>query len=181
MRTEHAKRPRRLLHRQTAKKSKLYDAGLAGILRRQLLERAIDGDQIRVAFAGREFDALQRHTNGVRPSAAIRATPSCDVDQNPAHHLCGYTKKVVAVLPARLIPPKQPETHFVDQRGRLERYVRSLARQVPQRHAMQFVVDKGYQPVERLRVSVAPDSEQGCDIAGGGLLVRLHAEGLLRP
>jgi len=88
--------------------------------RGQLLEGMINGDQILVAFASRQIDALERHMHHGSAAAALGATAAGDVDQDPPHHLCGHTKKVTTVLPPHLVPPKQPEAQLIDQRGRLK-------------------------------------------------------------
>ena len=46
---------------------------------------------------------------------------------------------------------------------------------------MQLVVNERHQPLERLLVTIAPETQQGCDVAVGRLWVRLHVTGPLGP
>ena len=133
----------------------------------------IDGDQILVAFAGRQLDALQGDVHRVSAAAAPGATAAGDIDQDPPHHLRGHPEEMAAVLPSDLVPAKQAQARLIDQRGRLQRDVPALTREIAERHAMQLVLNEGQQPPEGLLVPIAPQTEQVGDIAVGRVQ-RLH-------
>ncbi|MEO7273293.1 MAG: hypothetical protein ABI211_14950, partial [Vicinamibacterales bacterium] len=87
------------------------------------LERRIHGDEIDVRLRDWKIDAVEWHSNGLKPAAAVGATAARDVDEDASHHLCRDAEKMLSILPARPIPSQQPQAHFVHEPGRLERRV----------------------------------------------------------
>src|SRR5262249_22833343 len=116
---------------------------------------------------------------GARISFVPRRTT--DVHEHPPHHLRRHSEKMTAALPARLIPPEQAQANFVDQRRRLKRNGRPLARQIPEGHPVHLVIDERNQLLEAGRVAGTPHPEQTSDVASRRRVVRLHPEGPWGP
>ena len=98
-------------------------------------------------------------------SGPPRRSAPRDVDEHMAHQARGHGEEVLAVLPADRIPAKKPHAQLVDQSGRLQADGRSLAQHVAGSHAVQLLVDERQDPVECIRVAVAPGAEQLRDFA----------------
>ena len=108
---------------------------------------------------------VERHPDRVRASPSLGPSSSRDVHEHASHHPGRDSEEVPAVLPVDRIPAEQAQAQLVDQRRRLEADARSLADQIPGRHAMQLVVDEGQHALERVGLAVAPGAEQLRDLA----------------
>jgi hypothetical protein len=67
------------------------------------------------------------------------------VEEDAAHDLCRYSKKVRTILPPRTCLAYQPQVGLVDQCRGLERVPRPLTPHVPVRDLAQFPLDKRQQ------------------------------------
>ena len=79
------------------------------------------------------------HRGTARPGPA---TPRL-VDQDPAHRRRRGGEEVAAAIPARVVVADDPQVRLVHQRGRLERVIDALPRQVGARQMAQLLVDLG--------------------------------------
>lgn len=66
-------------------------------------------------------------------------------------------------LPANALRLDEAHERFVNKRGRLERVIGALAREIILRTAMQFVVDQRHQAIERRPVALSPGFEERGD------------------
>jgi hypothetical protein len=89
------------------------------------------------------------------------------VNQNVAHQLRGYAKKVSPVLPLRRVLANQPQIRFVNQGSALEGVIGPFAAQVAARLPTQLTVDHGNQRFACFLVALAPIGEQPIDSRGG--------------
>ena len=108
-----------------------------------------------------ERDAVQR------PAAFLVVARAREVDEHAAHQPRGHREEVRAILPLDAPDINQPEVDLVDERGRLEHVVRTLAGHMPLGNATQLGVDERNQLFDCVAVPASPLDEKGSDVAQG--------------
>jgi len=86
------------------------------------------------------------------------------VDQDLPHRSRGYAEKVRAVLPSHSPLIHQPEVRLVDERGGLERVIRSLPTHIGGSDPAQFRLNGRCEPFLILGGACPPQSEQSGQI-----------------
>ena len=85
-------------------------------------------------------------------------------DHDSAHQLCGDAKEVGAILPLWRGIAGELEVSVVEQRGGLQRVVRSLPVHVMPRQALELRLHERNQLLQCTRVSIAPVGEELRDL-----------------
>ncbi len=78
------------------------------------------------------------------------------IDQDPAHDLRGYAKKMGSALPVDPTLVDHAEIHLVNQRGRLQRVADSFHPKLARCDAAQLRVDEWQQLIKRNAVAATP-------------------------
>jgi hypothetical protein len=96
-----------------------------------------------------------------RAAAALRiSVASRVVDEDASHYLSRDGEEVRAVGPLNVSLIDEPDVSFVDQSRGLQSVTFALTAHVAARKAMEFVVDKRIQLIERGLVSFTPRGEE---------------------
>jgi len=104
------------------------------------------------------------------------------INENPAHDLRRDTVKMRSVLPARILPIRQPQVSFIDQRPRFERVLRILTPHGSPGQLSQFCIDQRGKLLGCERVSFIPGLQQDGDFFSAevpGAVFRSHDVTLL--
>jgi hypothetical protein len=133
-----AERRGRLLDGEAGEEPELDRLGLARVLRFELPEGLVQGEQAVAVplFPGR-LDLVEVEAATSAPGLAGLLVPG-PVDQDPAHGLGGGEEVPAAVPVLGLLPAHQPQVRLVYQRGRLQRLSRLLLGQPLRRQLAQL-------------------------------------------
>jgi len=105
---------------------------------------------------------IERHMLSFAPTLQVEPGASI-VGESVSHQLRANPKEMRAVLPIGFPEVAQLQVDFANESRVLKDMVAILPGHVGSRQAMQFAIDKGSQPVERVVVAVAPRTQQRCD------------------
>ena len=155
---------------QAAKELELDDSALARIDRGELIERVLEGDEIYILRRARLIRVAER--NFLYVAAAFAGGMLARVvHENAPHHDRCETDELRAVPPVHLPLVDQPKVRLVDERGRLERVIVPLAKQIRGGEPAQLVVHERQYLIARALVAVAPVEQQPRNAARRGAVL----------
>ncbi len=147
---------------ETGKETQLHDFRFPRIVRRQLFQGLVQGEQLRIVQRRGEVQTVQIDSRGAT-AVALKVFAPGVINQNAAHRFGGGGKEVRAILPVRLGIAAQPQPGFVDERGGLQGLPRPFARHFRGGELPQFLVHKRQNFFRRARIAlmgaVQDDSE----------------------
>ena len=146
---------RGFIFRQPGEESQLYKAGAARFELLQLVKRAVQFDQVRLAIAHPSLDILERKLD------LVTASPLCvegaSVIHQQASKLLGSDReKMRTILPLHCFTGDQSQIEFVHQRGRLQGVTGSLLTHVMRGEPAEIRINARYDLVQRCPVPRAP-------------------------
>ena len=120
---------RHFRHFESGKETQLDNSRLPFVQFAEPVDGLIQGQQLIMVEV-----ATEQWCHHVTEGYLLPLSPAFDpaafarmVDQEPAHHLCPDGKKMISSLPLEAILIDQPQVGLVDQGGRLQGVVRTLA------------------------------------------------------
>src|SRR5262249_48644732 len=149
----------RLFDRQAAEVSQFNNLTFARVLRSQLFQSLIEGEQFLRPRLSYPCSFIQCYSQ--RAAATLERTPFTRmVNHDPPHQLRGWCDEVRPVLPRRLRVFNQSQVSFVEDRGGLQGVAGALPAHVMVSQPVQFGLHQRKQLLERPLVSSAPVTEQ---------------------
>src|SRR5271156_1510114 len=147
-----------LLYAESSKEAHLDDLRLARIEPRQRVHRLIERHQVRRLLAAHQGRLFQGNMLHAAPAFQVMAPRM--FNQNAPHQLSRNREKMSAVLPLHAFVIHQAHVGLVDQGRGLEAMTGPLVFHIALCETMEFVIDDGREPIQRVSVSVTPSSEQ---------------------
>jgi len=115
----------RLFNRQSGKRAKLDEFCQSGVQLRKAIQRPIKRED-RLIIERRHFCGFIDRNQARTVAALLGHPPSCVVDQNSSHDLCGGAKEVSAILPIDLALVDEPKVCLVNESRGLQSVIGSL-------------------------------------------------------
>src|SRR5262249_16240368 len=106
---------RSLFKAQAAEETQLYNLALSWRQSCQRRHCFIERDNVRAAIGRNQSHIVEVDMSRAGASFGVSVCTR-EVDQYPAHQLCGDGKEMRAVLPLHILPIDQPQICFVDER-----------------------------------------------------------------
>jgi hypothetical protein len=145
---------RRFLDGETRKKAQLDNAFLIAIELREPAEGLIDGQHIDDAGLVRSNAYAPEGHECLAAAALLCLARSRVVDQDAAHDLGDHAIELRAVLPVGAALIDEPQVHFVDQCGRIQRVLAALSAQASCGHTPALIVDERKDAFERVPIAL---------------------------
>ena len=132
------------------------------VFSRKRLDRAIQLNQLQQfdAALAFHFQAGYRDRSAVTGGSFLGRSAACVIDQHLSHHPGGNRQKMHFVGEALGTPGEQLEISLMDQRGRLQRMIAPLSKQMAGRNPMQLIVQGGQKIVQRGLISRTQSGQQ---------------------
>jgi hypothetical protein len=131
---------------------------LCGFELRQALERVVERHEVLRRAPADHAHCFQGDTL-VTCAALFVVTPGV-VDKNAAHHLCGDSEEVRAILPVHAIAVREAQVGFVHQGGGLQDVPGALPAHGVAGEAAKLFINEGSELFERGFIAVRPGAQQ---------------------
>ena len=164
----------RLLEGQPAEEAQLDHPGRALVELPQRLELLVQIEHVHRPLVAVVQSLVERHPGAVASALARTLGPRV-VDQDLAHGVGRHRKELSAILPVEAGLLHEPQEDLVDERGGLERVLRTLTAHLCPGDATQLSLDEGKQVVQGALAVVARTLQERGDLGGRGPVLRIGA------
>jgi hypothetical protein len=150
----HVEQPPRFVDGESPKHHQFHQFDPLRFLFRQTFQGLVNRNDL-IRSADRNEILLRKFNLRPVTPAFLRFLPSRSLDKQPTHSLSRGREEMAATVESGIAArPEEAEIGFVDQRSRLERLTRLLARHLGRRQFPKLVIDKRQKLIGRRRIAL---------------------------